>query len=169
MKLACLSLVLAAVRGLQPPPYVERGVALRLPSESFFREESALSRDLAVLAASLVRAERAPPAELSVLDVMASTGARAARYLAHAGATRGTRNEANEDGPRARRSYRTSRTRAAAARGAALAVSHEDWSDLLHARRGARPLRRGRRRLFGLGFDPAAALWCADPTARRAP
>ena len=133
MKLACLSLVLAAVRGLQPPPYVERGVALRLPSESFFREESALSRDLAVLAASLVRAEReqeqreerAPRAELSVLDVMASTGARAARYLAHAGATRVHANEANEDGAaRAALLSNLADARSAVARGAALAVSH---------------------------------------------
>jgi len=57
----------------------ERGVPF-LVGSSFYREESAVGRDLACLAAAVYKKEKG---RLHVLDALSGSGVRAARYLAH--------------------------------------------------------------------------------------
>jgi tRNA G26 N,N-dimethylase Trm1 len=57
----------------------ERGVQF-LVGSSFYREESAVGRDLACLAAAVYKKEKG---RLHVLDALSGSGVRAARYLAH--------------------------------------------------------------------------------------
>ena len=57
----------------------ERGVQF-LVGSSFYREESAVGRDLACLAAAVYKKENG---RLHVLDALSGSGIRAARYLAH--------------------------------------------------------------------------------------
>ena len=68
-----------------PLVVTERGVAVDVRG-AFFRSQTAHARDLAVLAALLLR-RSSSNGELRVLDVMTGAGIRAARYLLHAGAT----------------------------------------------------------------------------------
>lgn len=72
---------------LRPTPLnakvVERGVEFET-GDSFFRTESAVGRDLAVLAAALHR--KYTDCDLRILDAMCGCGVRATRYLAQAGA-----------------------------------------------------------------------------------
>lgn len=58
----------------------ERGVQFFVGS-SFYREESAVGRDLACLAAAVYKKDKG---RLHVLDALSGCGIRAARYLAHA-------------------------------------------------------------------------------------
>lgn len=60
----------------------ERGVQFVVGS-SFYREESAVGRDLACLAAAVYKKEKG---RLHVLDALSGSGIRAARYLAHSAA-----------------------------------------------------------------------------------
>uniref|UniRef100_A0ACD5XM96 Uncharacterized protein n=1 Tax=Avena sativa TaxID=4498 RepID=A0ACD5XM96_AVESA len=64
----------------------ERGVSFD-PGSAFYRSDSALGRDLAVLAATLHRQRRPDPSSpFLCLDAMCGSGVRALRYLAQAGA-----------------------------------------------------------------------------------
>uniref|UniRef100_A0ACD5YE61 Uncharacterized protein n=1 Tax=Avena sativa TaxID=4498 RepID=A0ACD5YE61_AVESA len=64
----------------------ERGVSFD-PGSAFYRSDSALGRDLAVLAATLHRQSRPDPSSpFLCLDAMCGSGVRALRYLAQAGA-----------------------------------------------------------------------------------
>lgn len=58
----------------------ERGVQF-LIGNSFYRKESAVGRDLGVLAAAVLKREKG---QLHVLDALCGSGVRAARYLAQA-------------------------------------------------------------------------------------
>lgn len=58
----------------------ERGVQF-LIGNSFYRKESAVGRDLGVLAAAVLKKEKG---QLRVLDALCGSGVRAARYLAQA-------------------------------------------------------------------------------------
>ena len=58
----------------------ERGVQF-LIGNSFYRKESAVGRDLGVLAAAVLKREKG---QLCVLDALCGSGVRAARYLAQA-------------------------------------------------------------------------------------
>eukprot|EP00897_Mesotaenium_endlicherianum_P006495 jgi/Mesen1/5874/ME000299S04997 len=60
----------------------ERGAEFRI-SGSFYRQESALGRDLGLLAAAL---QRRDAGQLRVMDAMCGSGVRGVRYLLHAGA-----------------------------------------------------------------------------------
>jgi hypothetical protein len=74
----------------------ERGVPFSSDG-AFFREESAQSRDLAVLLAATMRDDRraAGDDELRVLDAMSGCGLRGSRYLLQGGASHAHCNDAN--------------------------------------------------------------------------
>ena len=70
----------------------ERGLQFQLPPHGFYRSESAIGRDLAILAASLYRKRKINEmGDLShdyrCLDAFAASGMRGARYVAQAGAS----------------------------------------------------------------------------------
>jgi tRNA (guanine26-N2/guanine27-N2)-dimethyltransferase len=78
------------LRGNVRCSYQERGMDFHLPPHSFFRSESAIGRDLSVLAASVYRKRALEEAGISsyrCLDAFAGSGMRGARYLVHAGAS----------------------------------------------------------------------------------
>ncbi|XP_068669132.1 uncharacterized protein [Aristolochia californica] len=71
----------------------ERGLQFEI-GESFFRSESAIGRDLGVLAASL---HRKSTGRLRVLDALCGCGVRSLRYLVQSGADFVWANDANDD------------------------------------------------------------------------
>ncbi|CAL5322796.1 unnamed protein product [Camellia sinensis] len=84
----------------KPPNFVckselrtERGLEFEI-GESFFRHESAIGRDLGVLAASLYKKSKG---ELKILDAMCGCGVRSLRYLVEAEADSVLANDANDE------------------------------------------------------------------------
>lgn len=77
-----------------PQPTVQEGKATFAVGNAFYRPQSAIARDLAVLAAAVYRQRRG---RLRVLDAMTGCGVRALRYGLEAGADFVWANEGNPD------------------------------------------------------------------------
>jgi tRNA (guanine26-N2/guanine27-N2)-dimethyltransferase len=77
-----------------PPPHQREGQVTFTVGDAFYRPQSALARDLAVLVATL---ERQRLGHWRVLDAMTGSGVRPLRYLLEAGADWVWANEGNPD------------------------------------------------------------------------
>lgn len=77
-----------------PPAFVQEGKATFAIGDAFYRPQSAIARDLAVLAATVYRQHHG---QLRVLDAMTGCGVRPLRYGLEAGAEFVWANEGNPD------------------------------------------------------------------------